>query len=145
MKAISLWQPWATLIATGHKTIETRSWATQYRGPLLIHAAKRPMDDLGARLLAHFGLHSDVPYGAVLCETILEGCYPTDGGGNLYDPSKQRGDCIIVSDKDRLCGNFALHRFGWLLRWQSRFDPIPFRGRQQLFEVPDEILHGVRA
>ena len=41
MKAISLWQPWATLVGLGVKTIETRSWATKYRGPLAIHAAKR--------------------------------------------------------------------------------------------------------
>lgn len=41
MKALSLWQPWATLIANGAKQIETRSWSTSYRGPILIHAAKR--------------------------------------------------------------------------------------------------------
>lgn len=41
MKAISLWQPWATFIAIGEKWLETRSWSTSYRGPLLIHAAKR--------------------------------------------------------------------------------------------------------
>jgi len=40
MKAISLWEPWATAIAIGAKKIETRSWATSYRGPLAIHAAK---------------------------------------------------------------------------------------------------------
>lgn len=41
MKAISLWQPWATLFATEIKKYETRSWATNYRGPIAIHAAKR--------------------------------------------------------------------------------------------------------
>ncbi len=41
MKAITLWQPWASLVAIGAKTIETRSWATSYRGPLAIHAAAR--------------------------------------------------------------------------------------------------------
>ena len=41
MKALSVTQPWATLIATGQKQIETRSWGTRYRGPLYIHAAKR--------------------------------------------------------------------------------------------------------
>ncbi len=41
MKALSLWQPWASLIALGVKTIETRSWATNYRGPLAIHAGLR--------------------------------------------------------------------------------------------------------
>ncbi len=44
MKAISLHQPWASLVATGVKTIETRSWSTKYRGPLAIHAAKRQPD-----------------------------------------------------------------------------------------------------
>lgn len=33
--AISLWQPWATLMAIGAKTIETRSWSTRHRGPRL--------------------------------------------------------------------------------------------------------------
>lgn len=39
MKALTLWQPWASLVALGVKRIETRSWPTTYRGPLLIHAA----------------------------------------------------------------------------------------------------------
>ena len=41
MKALTLHQPWASLVALGVKTIETRSWATSYRGPLAIHAATR--------------------------------------------------------------------------------------------------------
>lgn len=40
MKALSLTQPWATLVAIGGKRFETRSWSTKYRGPLAIHAAK---------------------------------------------------------------------------------------------------------
>lgn len=39
MKALTLHQPWASLIAVGAKKIETRSWSTSYRGPLAIHAA----------------------------------------------------------------------------------------------------------
>jgi hypothetical protein len=40
---LTLWQPWASLVALGVKSIETRSWSTQYRGPLAIHAStKRP-------------------------------------------------------------------------------------------------------
>lgn len=41
MKALTLWQPWASLVEARIKTIETRSWATSYRGPLAIHAAAR--------------------------------------------------------------------------------------------------------
>jgi hypothetical protein len=40
-KVLTLHQPWATLVALGVKTIETRSWSTNYRGPLLIHAGVR--------------------------------------------------------------------------------------------------------
>lgn len=57
MKALTLHQPWATLVALGVKTIETRSWSTRYRGRLLIHAAakrpdhwRRPDDDVAAHL-----------------------------------------------------------------------------------------------
>ena len=42
MKALSIKQPWANLIAAGKKTIETRVWSTRYRGPLLIVSSKRP-------------------------------------------------------------------------------------------------------
>jgi hypothetical protein len=40
VKALTLTQPWATLVAVGAKRIETRSWSTNYRGPIAIHAAK---------------------------------------------------------------------------------------------------------
>jgi hypothetical protein len=41
MKALTIRQPWASLIALGVKHIETRSWSTRYRGPLAIHAGVR--------------------------------------------------------------------------------------------------------
>lgn len=42
MKCLSVKQPWANLIASGRKTIETRTWATDYRGELLIVSSKTP-------------------------------------------------------------------------------------------------------
>lgn len=42
LKALSLKQPWANMIASGEKTIETRRWPTDYRGPLLIVSSKAP-------------------------------------------------------------------------------------------------------
>lgn len=44
MKALSLMEPWAALIAAGVKSIETRSWRTAYRGPLYIHAFRAKVD-----------------------------------------------------------------------------------------------------
>jgi hypothetical protein len=46
-KALSLWQPWASLIVLGHKDKETRSWPTSYRGRLWIHATKGDGDGEG--------------------------------------------------------------------------------------------------
>src|SRR5262245_49067606 len=40
-KALTLWQPWASLVVLGAKQFETRSWATSYRGRLVIHAGRR--------------------------------------------------------------------------------------------------------
>lgn len=40
MRALSIRQPWAWLIVNGHKPVENRDWATEYRGDLLIHASK---------------------------------------------------------------------------------------------------------
>ena len=42
MKAISIKQPWANMIASGKKTIETRTWPTKYRGDLLIVSSRVP-------------------------------------------------------------------------------------------------------
>ena len=54
MKAVSVKQPWASLIAEGNKTIETRTWPTNYRGDLLICASKKPKIE-------------DLPVSAALC------------------------------------------------------------------------------
>lgn len=45
MKAISIIQPWASLIVNGVKDVENRMWSTSYRGPLLIHAGKKVDQD----------------------------------------------------------------------------------------------------
>ena len=64
MKALSLRQPWASLIADGRKTIETRTWRTHYRGPLAIHASARP--------------HGDLPTGGIVAVAWLYGCRPME-------------------------------------------------------------------
>jgi hypothetical protein len=61
IRALSVRQPWASLIAEGRKTIETRSWRTSYRGPLLIVSTKRP--DIS-------------PAGQALCLVELVDCRP---------------------------------------------------------------------
>jgi activating signal cointegrator 1 len=72
MKAITIYQPWAQLIAVGAKTFETRSWATKHRGPIAIHAGARlttkqifKVMEPPALTLAWLALKSAVPEGSV--------------------------------------------------------------------------------
>jgi hypothetical protein len=81
MKALTVRQPYAGLIAAGVKTIEVRSWVTHYRGPLLIHAGLAPIppdardDPLVDRL---FRRHSDLFHasGAIIAIVDLVECRP---------------------------------------------------------------------
>ena len=56
MKAISIKQPWANLIVSGEKTIETRFWKTNHRGRLLIVSSKRPKSEWAGCALGYVDL-----------------------------------------------------------------------------------------
>ena len=84
MKAITIRQPWASLIASGTKKYETRSWKTNYRGPIAIHAGKETAPDIFnlihgdtdfmARLIKN-GITprnlKDLPHGAIIATAEL--------------------------------------------------------------------------
>lgn len=78
MKALSLRQPWASLVADGRKTIETRTWRTRYRGPLAIHASARPYEDL--------------PTGGIVAVAWLYGCRPMEA-------DDEDAACIALYDR----------------------------------------------
>lgn len=52
MKALSVKQPWANMIASGEKTIETRTWPTAHRGEILIVSSRRPYIEPAGMALA---------------------------------------------------------------------------------------------
>src|SRR5207245_1453211 len=95
MRCLSLIQPYATLVAIGAKPIDTRSWKTDYRGPLAIHASVgfprdyRILCDLEPfhRVLEAAGIRSwrELPLGAVLCSCRLADCRPTSSADGLRD------------------------------------------------------------
>jgi len=71
MKALTLYQPWASLIRDRRKPIETRSWYTKYRGELAIHAGKTVDKDACIR----FGYDpSTIERGVILCVVDLVDC-----------------------------------------------------------------------
>lgn len=127
MKALTICQPYAELIARGEKRVENRTWPTLYRGPLAIHAGKSRewLDgETDAELLELYGCALE--FGAVVATCTL-------------------ADCIKLGDIQR--GHYGLtqpwlrsheHTNGpycFLLLDVKRLDrPIPYRGMQGLWE-----------
>lgn len=81
MKALSIRQPWAWLIANGHKDIENRSWPTRYRGQFLIHAAKgmtraeyEDAADLSAQLGVTIPSFDSLKRGGIVGRATIIGC-----------------------------------------------------------------------
>jgi hypothetical protein len=137
MKALTIHQPWASLIIMGIKTNETRSWPTHYRGPLLIHAGARPISQSVLRecratmnlCFLHNLAPTQLPLGALLGTVDLVGCYPTLG----HNPIGFAGGPNNEADSD--CGDFSRGRYAWSLAYPMRFLPaIPAKGHQGLWE-----------
>jgi ASCH domain len=115
MKALSTRQPWAHLIVNGIKRIENRSWRTNYRGPMLIHAGIRwydePLEEIEERHAVT--IPRDLSLGGIV------------GAVDLVDVVERADDPFF-------CGPF-----GWVL---ANARPVRFRpmsGQLGLFEVPD--------
>ncbi len=137
LKALSLWQPWASLILLGYKHFETRSWFTDYRGSLVIHAAKkhdgRIQDETAFVLQNEHNLFldwEDLPLGKALCICDLADCIP-------ITPTLRDRQTQLELD----CGNWALGRWAWRLDNVRAIDPaIPIKGHQRLWNINPSIL-----
>jgi hypothetical protein len=126
MKALTMTQPWASLVALGAKSIETRSWCTRYRGPLAIHAARAfPVwcQDLAAAPTFHYWHKGWLPLGLVICTVDLVDCVSTE-------------DIVASIDQRELeFGNYGPGRFAWVFRNPRLIDPpIQARGYLWLWE-----------
>jgi hypothetical protein len=115
MRALSLWQPWASLIYDERKLIETRHWYMSCIGPLAIHAAKRVEKDA----CEDFGYDwRTIPKGAILCIVNIKKCV------RFPHPEAPPDDY----------GDFTEGRFGTLMEMLEKFPvPIPAKGMQGIW------------
>ncbi len=140
MKALTLTQPWATLVAIGAKRIETRSWSTPYRGLLAIHAAKtfprEARELVGASGFRLALLGEQIVLGAVLGTVRLVDCCPTvDMIPNPAFPSVFRKYPALDTEHERLYGNYEPGRWAWVFEDLQRFQvPEPAKGSLGLWE-----------
>lgn len=129
MKALTLWEPWASLAVLGEKEYETRSWPTKYRGPLAIHAGKRIDTDVcKTRPIADVLIES----GMILVSDFRLG--HVIGIVDMVDCIEMTPEFIAsVSDKERAFGDWRPGRFALKLANPRRIDPVPATGRQGLW------------
>ncbi|RYD50983.1 MAG: ASCH domain-containing protein [Sphingobacteriales bacterium] len=127
LKVLSLLQPWASLVVLGHKTIETRSWTTVYRGPLLIHAGVRTSGKAFATLPAIAPLlpeFKELAFGAIIGEVTLRDVLTLESGLQNALPEHTLEEQA-----------FAPGRYGFVFTDAHCFDePIPARGKLGLWE-----------
>lgn len=137
MKALTIIQPWATLIASGHKMNETRSWKTNYRGEVLIHAGKNPkdytsgcyIDDPDGRHFQEAGItpnnFEDLPRGSIIGKATLVNC--------IHINKEFRDHLKRSNPAEYAFGDYRIGRYAWVFENPVLFEkPIPARGRQWL-------------
>jgi hypothetical protein len=158
MKALSLTQPWATLVANGSKRIETRSWSTSYRGLIAIHASKgfpgyareccysRVFQ--GALRINEGGqfyvsdLIKSLPLGSIIATANLVDCVTTNYPMSFsFDGTRMRP---LSNSPEFAFGDYSANRFMWFLEGVRKLPaPVPCKGALSLWEVPQEILDQV--
>ncbi|MGP1718591.1 MAG: hypothetical protein ACTS9Y_15570 [Methylophilus sp.] len=134
LKALSLKQPFAWLIANGYLLVDDRSWGTQYRGPILIHASK----GLYEAYYQHIRSNTDVPipdrdkleYGGVV------------GIANLVLCSKPGELPAGISREQRAhFGGVHQEYFGFLFEQARPLPLLPCAGKLGIFEIDiDKLL-----
>lgn len=136
MKAISIKNPFASLIANGKKIYEVRSWTTKHRGGLLICSTQKPEKDLW-KYYIDFGFGFDTNMDIFETEKVPDGC--AVAVSQLVD--------IIEFDTEELSRLAFVQRkalfeyFGdksyylWELRDTVKIDPFPVSGKLGLFDV----------
>jgi hypothetical protein len=145
MKLISLWEPWATLVAIGAKRVETRDWRTQYRGFLAIHASKAGLATcdldrcLQAPIFRGALAGESLSPGCIVAIVRLVDCCPVDDRGCLLGVFRQYPE--LDTPREREFGNFGTGRWAWVMEDLIRIPrPIPFRSKQGLVDVPPDVI-----
>lgn len=123
MKVLSIIEPWASLIKEQIKFVETRSWKTNYRGELYIHASKRKLTKKeGLRVKKQLSLleNIDFKYGHIIAKCKLIDCKYMDQ--EFLDNMKQ-------NKTEYLCGEYRIGRYAWILSNIEVLDnPIEVKG-----------------
>lgn len=131
MKALTIQQPWASMIASGEKWVENRTWRTNYRGPLAIHAG------LGSKYLKKKEL-AEYETGSVVAIAWLSLCVSKSEA--QYQHKQGSESKIDVSWSEIVNHKYSEGPVCWVLEAVTKLSkPIPCKGAQGLWVLPAEI------
>ena len=148
MKASTLIQPWATLVAIGAKRFETRSWCTSYRGLLAIHAAKafprqcQWLVDTEPFASALGDMRRHLPIGKIIAVAELKDCKLISSA----DLRQCGFEDIYGKDRKELAfGDYTVGRYAWeLADVEELAVPIDCKGALSLWDVPAAVEFDLR-
>ena len=133
MKVLSLTEPYATLIKLGKKKIETRSFKTNYRGELYIHASstKIPKEWKNNKELMELVDGNDLNFGYIILKCKLVDCVYMD---------EEFLDKIKKDKLEFICGDYRLQRYAWILEDIEVLDkPIFAKGKLGIWNYEEDI------
>ena len=127
MKVLTIKQPWATLIMQGDKRFEFRSWKTNYRGELLIHAGKG-IDKEAMKRLSKY-IPENLPSEKILGKVKLVDC---------IEMSTEFKEILLKENKEIYTDSSFKENYGWKLENVEVFDkPIETKGKLGLWEYKE--------
>ena len=143
-RVLTLYEPWAALMRKGVKLIETRGHKTNYRGPLIIHAGKKVVEDEFDEWNGGIIRRSDLHPGHAVAVCTMTDCvnildlrndkkYP-------FDPNQNHGHQLM----EQAAGNYASYRYAWVMKDLLVIPtPIPHRGSQGMPRAPVELMEAI--
>lgn len=131
MKVLTVQQPFASLIASGLKEYEFRTWRTAYRGEILIHAAKKTDRGAMARLA---DLCPEYPTGCIMARATLTDCVRVDDA--FRDVLRQMHPTVYAG----ITESPAWEGYGFRLEDIRPVGPVAAKGMLGLWEYDGEIL-----
>ena len=122
MKALTIKQPWTSLIIEGYKKYEFRSWKTNYRGKILIHAGLTLEKDMLERF-KEYDLNYDL--GCIIGEVEITDCILVD---KEFNDELNNINSLVYTKSNHV------EKYAWKLENIKKYDkPIYIKGKLGLW------------